>query len=135
VRIAGPNTDLHRRWNLYIDIVPNGVPFLPHAPLWHPFAALDQSLEHLELFVLDVVDVVFSKLKRFHANDQADIDAMIDRDLVRHAGLIERFRAALDEFSGDARASDLPKYVENLHRVERDMLDVPETEIDLPSWI
>ncbi|HEY1551709.1 MAG TPA: hypothetical protein VGG28_27970 [Kofleriaceae bacterium] len=30
---------------------------------------------------------------------------------------------------------DLPKYVANLHRVERDMLGVDETEIELPSWI
>jgi len=133
--IAGPDTDLHKRWKLYIDIVGNGVPFLPHAPVWHPVEAVNQSLVHLELFVLDVVDVAVSKLKRFHANDQADIDAMIDRDLVPHDRLIERFRAAVEEFSGDARATDLPKYVQNLHRVERDMLAVSETEIDLPSWI
>jgi hypothetical protein len=85
--------------------------------------------------VLDVVDVVVSKLKRFNANDQSDIDAMIERGLVPHDRLIDRFRAAVDEFMGDARAEDLPKYVANLHRVERDMLVVPETEIELPSWI
>ena len=26
-------------------------------------------------------------------------------------------------------------YVQNLHTVERDLLLVPETEIELPSWI
>ena len=41
----------------------------------------------------------------------------------------------MDEVSGDARASDLPRYVENLHRVERDMRGVDETEIELLSWI
>lgn len=73
--------------------------------------------------------------KRFHANDQSDIAAMIDLGLVPHAQLIERFRAAVDEFSGDARAEELPVYVARLHRVERDMLGVAESEIELPSWI
>jgi uncharacterized nucleotidyltransferase DUF6036 len=135
VAIAGPGTDLHKRWKLYVDIVANGVPFLPHAPLWHPVPGLNQALVRLEIVVLDVVDVVVSKLKRFHANDQADIDAMVERGLVPHERLIDRFRAAVDEFSGDARADQLSRYATNLHRVERDMLGVAESEIDLPSWI
>jgi hypothetical protein len=85
--------------------------------------------------VLDVVDVVVSKLKRLNDNDLADIAAMIDLDLVPHRLLLERFRSAVDAFSGDARASDLPRYVANLHRVERDMIGAEETEIALPSWI
>lgn len=85
--------------------------------------------------MLDVVDVVVSKLKRFHSNDRKDIEAMIRRGLVPHARLIERFRGAVDEFIGDARAADLPRYIENFHRVERDMLMMPETEIEVPSWI
>ncbi|MFS8070703.1 MAG: hypothetical protein ACMG6S_30425, partial [Byssovorax sp.] len=82
-----------------------------------------------------VVDVVVSKMKRFSANDQSDVQAMIDRDLVPPAQLVSRFRAAVDVFSGDARAEDLPCYVRRLHRVERDMLGVPETDIELPDWI
>ena len=135
VAIAGPDTELHRRWKLYIDIVANGVPFLPHAPVWHPVLGLNQALVHLEVVVLDVVDVVVSKLKRFHANDQSDIDAMIERGLVLHGLLVERFRAAVDELVGDAREQDLPKYVAHLHQVERDMLGVAESEIELPPWI
>jgi hypothetical protein len=74
-------------------------------------------------------------LKRFAPKDQGDIDAMIERDLVPHEQLVERFRSALDMYLGDAREVELPKYIANLHRVERDMLLVPETEIELPSWI
>lgn len=133
--LAGAGTDLHRRRNLYVDIVSNGIPFLPHVPLWHLVPEINGALDHFELRVLDVVDVVVSKLKRFNANDESDIDAMIERGLVPHDRLIERFRAAVDVFIGDARAPDLPKYIANLHRVERDMLLVPETEIELPSWI
>jgi hypothetical protein len=130
--LAGPGSAIHVRRKLYIDIVKNGIPFLAHVPRWH--RVLPQ-LRCLEIFALDVVDVVVAKLKRFNANDQSDVDAMIARDLVAHEKLIERFMAAVDEFSGDARAEDLPKYVVNLHRVERDMLGVDETEIELPSWI
>jgi len=135
VRIAGVGTEVHRRRKLYIDIVANGLPFLPHVPVWRPVPSLNAVLERLDVVVLDVVDVVVSKLKRYHANDQSDIDAMIDLGLVSHDRLLERFRAAVDELSGDARAQDLSKYVAHLQRVERDMLGVAETEIELPSWI
>ncbi len=135
VRLAGPGTDLHQRRNMYIDIVANGVPFLPHVPKWQPVSVLNARLKRLELQVLDVVDVVVSKLKRLNANDRSDIDAMVERGLIPHERLVERFRAAVDEFSGDARAGDLPRYVANLHVVERDMLGVEETDIELPSWI
>ena len=135
VRIAGVGTEVHRRRKLYIDIVANGLPFLPHVPVWRPVPSLNAVLERLDVVVLDVVDVVVSKLKRYHANDQSDIDAMIDLGLVSHDRLLERFRAAVDELSGDARAQDLSKYVAHLQRVERDMLGVAESEIELPSWI
>lgn len=133
--VAGKGTDVAVRHRHYIDIVANGIPFLLQAPLWHPVPEISGQLSHFALFALDIVDVVVSKLKRFSALDQSDIDAMIDRDLVPHDRLLERFRDAADIFSGDARAEDLPKYVANLHRVERDMLDVAETDIELPSWI
>ena len=58
---------------------------------------------------------------------------MIDIGHVDHAMLVARFRAAVDELSGDARAADLDKHLANLHRVERDMLFVDETEIELPT--
>lgn len=135
VSLAGPDTSLHKQCRLYLDVVGNGIPFLPAAARWCPVSALDGKLAGIELLALDVVDVVVSKLKRFNANDQADIDAMIQRGLVPHHKLLDRFRSAVDAFACDARAEDLPKYVEHLNRVERDMLDVEETDIELPSWI
>ncbi len=133
--LAGPGTRLSVRHRLHIDIVHRGLAFLPHVPAWRPCVALNRELTHFEIELLDVVDVVVSKLKRFHANDVGDIRAMVDRGLVEHPRLIERFRSAVDVFSGDARASDLPRYVENLHRIERDDFDVPESDIELPEWI
>ena len=46
-----------------------------------------------------------------------------------------RFRAAVDAYSLDARAEDLPLYIRNLHTVERDFLEVVESEIELPGWM
>jgi hypothetical protein len=60
---------------------------------------------------------------------------MVERGIVDHGLLIERFREAVDGYLLDARAEDLPKYVANLHQVQRDLFGVPETEIELPSWL
>jgi hypothetical protein len=57
------------------------IPFLPQVPLWHSMPKLSASLRHFEVEVLDVVDVIVSKLKRFNANDVSDIEAMVDRDI------------------------------------------------------
>ncbi|CAN5890384.1 hypothetical protein BH11MYX3_BH11MYX3_14760 [soil metagenome] len=132
--LAGPSTELHRRRRMYLDIVSNGIPFLPGKPLWHPVLAL-ADLAHLDVQVLDVVDVVVTKLKRFNVNDVSDIDAMCERHLVPHEVLVERFRSALEVFRYDARAHELPGYVGNLHRVESQLLHVDETNLqsDLDS--
>ncbi len=57
---------------------------------------------------------------------------MLDRDLITHVRLIERFKAAVDAFAMDARIDDVPRYVRNLNTVERDLLQVAETAFDLP---
>ena len=133
--LAGKDSELHRKHRIYVDIVLNGVPFLPQKALYHPQTAFNATLRHLELEVLDVVDVVVAKLKRFHANDRSDIEAMVERNLVPHGRLVTRFEEAVDYFSGDARAEDLPAYVRNLNTVERDFLGVATTCVELPGWI
>ena len=81
---------------------------------------------------LDIVDVALSKLKRYSSDDANDIRAMADLNLLDHARLVARFAAAADRFSIDARAPDVPRYLKNLHKVERDILGVPPSEIELP---
>lgn len=133
--LAGPHSAIYNRRRLYIDIVRNGIPFLPQAPVWHPLAPLNASLSHFELEVLDIVDVVVSKLKRFNRDDVNDVSAMVQKGLVPHGTLVERFRAAVDVFSCDARADELPRYVRNLNRLERDGYGATATLIELPEWI
>jgi len=85
--IAGVDTEIHTRHRMYVDIVKNGIPFLPRHPRWHQV----------------------------------------------HGELLGRFRSAYEEFSFDARAAHLPAYVDHLHEVERDMLEVDETAFDLEA--
>jgi hypothetical protein len=133
--IAGQRSKLHIRHKLYVDIVSGGLPFLAPSPRWLDIPDLNADLTNFHVQVLQIVDVVVSKLKRFHAYDLQDIEAMVERGLVNHGLLIERFREAVDGYLLDARADDLPKYVANLHRVERDLFGAPETAIELPSWV
>jgi len=135
ITIAGKGSKLAKRHRLYLEVVSSGLPFLPQKLNCHEMTALNAALSNFEIEALDVVDVVVSKLKRFNANDRTDIGQMVDLGLVPHARLLERFRSAFDCFAHDARASDLPKYVANLHQVERDMLGVTPTDIELPGWI
>jgi uncharacterized nucleotidyltransferase DUF6036 len=101
--LAGEGTTLHQRHRLYIQIVPSGIPFLPQVALYHPLAALNAELSHFDIEVLDVVDVVVAKLKRFHAADRADIDAMVKKGFVPHQRLVARFRD-----SGAVATEDAP---------------------------
>jgi hypothetical protein len=133
--IAGQGAKLHARHKLYVDIVSGSLPFLAPSPRWMDVSDLNADLTNFHVQVLHVVDVVVSKLKRFHAYDLQDIDAMVGIGLIDHGLLIERFREAVDGYLMDSRAEDLPKYVANLHQVERDLLGVPETTIELPGWI
>ena len=133
--LAGKRSRLRLRHKLYLDVVRPGLPLLPQRPNWVPMPDLTASLAHFKIEALHVVDVVVSKLKRFNANDRSDIQAMVDLELVPHDSLIGRFRSAVDAFSLDARAAELPSYLANLHSVERDFFSADETEIELPSYI
>jgi hypothetical protein len=134
IALAGEHTRFHRKHQVYLDVVNSGLPFLPHPLVWHPVDRLDALLRNFEILVLDVTDVVVSKLKRFHENDKNDIQAMIDRELIDHAHLVDRFHSAAEVFSGDARASQVLLYAQNLNWVEREYLAVPETRYELPPW-
>lgn len=132
--IAGKGTPLALRLAMYVDVVHNGLPFFRQKAVWHDVTTR-AALQHFRLSVLDPVDVVVSKLKRLSPNDLVDIEAMVDRGHAEHDAVVACFREAVDYFAYDARADDLPKIVANLHRVERDIFGVDESEIELPGWI
>jgi len=134
LELGGPGTPVAKRHRVYVHFVVEALPLLPQAPLFHRLR-FEKALGYLELHALDVVDVVVSKLKRFEPRDIADIDAMIERGLVRHDALIERFRAAIDWCSLGAYADDIPAHIEHLHQIERDSFVMPESAIEVPSWL
>ncbi len=96
--------------------------------------ALNQKLQHFEIDVLDIVDVVVTKFKRFGANDKSDIEAMVDLNLAPHNKLVERFRSAVDNYLMDANSYQIPNYVRKLNQVERDMLLVDSDRIAKLGW-
>jgi hypothetical protein len=132
--LAGKDSPLFKKYRVYMDIVKVGIPFLPQKPIFHTVPEL-KGLTNFSVQVLDIVDVAVSKLKPFRPRDVEDIEFLVSKKLISHKKLLERFHMVVDFHSMDARAEDLPKFVQNLNRVERDMLFVPESKIDLPDWI
>lgn len=134
LRVAGPDSAIHKRRAIYVDIVRRGVPFRRQSPAYHRLEQLSASLAHFDVEVMSIVDVVVGKLARFNANDRSDIDAMVGRGLVAHTDVVRCFRDALD-FKMDLTCDEFGRYVRHLHVVERDMLAVPESEIEEPEWL
>lgn len=134
-RLAGKDSHLCKKHHLYIDIVFRALPFLPPEPIFYPLPRLNKELVNFRVEVLDVVDVLISKLTRFSANDVDDFKAMIDMGVVDPAKLEERFKEAFQVWIFEARGEKLHKMIEKLHLVQRDMLLVEESRIDLPRWL
>ena len=59
---------------------------------------------------------------------------MIDRELIDHTLLVERFLSAADVFSMGSQAVHVIHCAKNLNWVEREYLGDPETEYELPPW-
>ena len=134
-RLAGPGTLLHKRHRIYLEVLASPIPFLPEAPIWHAVGSFTPALAHFQIEALDIVDVVVSKLARFHSPDREDIAAMVERDLVEPAVFTARFRSAVQRWWHDARAEELARIVRNFHQIQTDELFVGESAIELPSWI
>jgi hypothetical protein len=133
-KIAGKGSVLHQKHRIYLDIVINGLPFLPQGPHFHKLDRINKSLNHIQIEALDIVDVVVSKIARFKADDVADISSMIKQRVVPHGEFVKRFQSALDVSSLGAKADKFTSYIKNFHAVERDFFGVAETEIDSPEW-
>jgi hypothetical protein len=130
--LAGRGSPLFKKHRVFLDIVRAPIPFLPQMPIYHDVPGM--KLKNFSLHVLDIVDVVVSKLKPFRPRDVEDIEYLVSKKLIPHKKLVERFEAVIDYHSTDARAEEFPKFVKNLNQVER-MMFVPESKIELPDWI
>jgi hypothetical protein len=134
--LAGKGSRLHLRHKIFLEIVSPGIPLLPQQPRWFPITGLNSRLVHFQIDALSMVDVIVSKLRRFHANDRHDIQAMVELGLVQHDDFIARFRSAIELFAYDARApDDLGRCIANFHQIERDAFGLEETLFELPDWL
>jgi len=134
MEIAGPDSAIHSRRGMYIDIVQRGIPFRRQRPVYVRLEQLNATFQHFEVSAMSIVDVVVGKLARFIANDRSDIDAMIERDLIAHDEVVSCFNEAID-FKMDLTSDEFARCLTNLNTVERDMFGVEETEIEEPSWV
>lgn len=129
--LAGRDSVLAQDHRMYLEFVQNGLPFLPMAPNWKHV----DTVGRVDLLVLDVTDVVVSKFARYKSSDRDDVQAMVTGGQVEHAELVKRFQKAIESWEMDARAEDLPLLQTRFQRMERDLLSLPPTEFDLPSWV
>lgn len=134
LKLAGPKTTIAKRHKCYLDMVQPAVPFLPPRPLFHPVHSLAARLKNFQVEVLDIADVVVSKLKPFRAGDVDDIHELVRRNLFTHQKLVARFSLAKESWLMDARAPHLPKFIENLNTILRDAFNVNEVVFELPHW-
>ncbi len=133
--IAGKGTPLANAHRLYIDLVPPGLAFLPGQPAFHLHQELNEKLSYFQVQVLDIHDVIVSKLKTFRSVDLEDLGAMVERDLLDPKRIVERFELAKEQWLMGSRAEHIRKCIANLHTVQRDYLFVPESAIDVPNWV
>jgi hypothetical protein len=77
VALAGKDSEIYRRRRIYLDFVASALPFLPASPARRDATDLNAKLRHLSIEVLDVVDVVVTKLKRFSALDQVELPSWV----------------------------------------------------------
>jgi len=129
--LGGRGTTLAKRHDIYLDIVASGILFLPAATVYRPLTELSESLACFEVEVMDIQDACITKLKRFNANDQADIAAMARLGLLDHLRFRDRFLSAIDHCRGQAFSDDYPKIVRRFNQVERDIFLVQESHINL----
>ena len=123
-QLAGKDSKVHRLTNYYLDILPPGL--FPSAMGWkkRTILAKVQSLQHIRLRVLEVHDLIVSKLKRFGSQDQEDIRGLCDRPEFDAGTLLERYREARQMHDHDQRE----KLDRNFHLVETEFLQLQPTE-------
>jgi hypothetical protein len=100
---AGKGSELHRTTGYYLDIVPPGK--FPQEWGWRSRAKSVelQGLEHIELRVLELHDLILSKLKRFAGKDQEDIRALCERREFEVETLRSRYTQARLRYDYDER--------------------------------
>lgn len=96
---------------------------------WKPLGGEPVALQIIGSAALMLQTVYDRGTKDGDVLGSRDGSAAVDEQL---RALVARFEAAVDRFTLDARALDIPRYLKNLHIVERDILGVQPSRIELP---
>jgi hypothetical protein len=100
---AGKGSELHRATDYYLDIVPPGL--FPQEWGWRSRTTRLElpGLQHIELRVLELHDLILSKLKRFAGKDQEDIRGLCEREEFDIDILRSRYTGARLPYDHDER--------------------------------
>ncbi len=100
---AGKGSDLHRATEYYLDIVPPGL--FPQEWGWRGRAKRVDvpGVVHIDLRVLELHDLILSKLKRFAGKDREDIRGLCNRGDFESETLRSRFVQARLRYDHDER--------------------------------
>jgi len=122
----GSGSEAHRLTGYYLDVVPPG--WFPNAPGWRARAVPVPvpGLQHIELKVLEVHDLILSKLKRFGSGDRDDIRSLCDRAEFDVEILKERYQQARQLYDRDEEE----KLDENFRFVEIEFLGEEPSHFD-----
>ena len=125
-QLAGKGSDIHRETGYYLDVVPPGK--FPQEWGWKGRAKADglPGVAHIEIRVLELHDLILSKLKRFAGKDQEDIKWLCDRPEFDIETLRARYRSARSAYDYDERE----KLDFNFRFVEEEFLAIEPTEFD-----
>lgn len=123
--VASKGSPLHRATNLYCDVVPPGL--FPSEFGWRGRAIpVDvPELSHLKVRVLEIHDLIISKLKRFSPKDRQDIRHLCGKAVCLEV-LRKRYWGARMLFDYDER-EELDR---NFNLVETEFLGADATSFD-----
>ncbi|MGH9318785.1 MAG: DUF6036 family nucleotidyltransferase [Vicinamibacteria bacterium] len=123
---AGKGSELHRATDYYVDIVPPGL--FPQDWGWRSRTTSLElpGLEHIELRILELHDLILSKLKRFAGKDREDIRGLCEREKFDIETLRSRYTQARLPYDYDERE----KLEANFRFIESEFLALEPTDFD-----
>jgi hypothetical protein len=123
---AGKGSELHRATNYYVDVVPPGL--FPQEWGWRARAKSVEvsGLKHIDLRILELHDLILSKLRRFSGKDQEDIRSLCDREEFEIQTLRSRYAEARLGYDHDERH----KLDTNFRFIETEFLALQPSDFD-----
>jgi hypothetical protein len=105
IKVAGPETDLHRKHGIYVDVVT--VATCPDDYESRLVEVFSGECKHLRLLALDPYDLALAKLERNLQRDRDDVVYLADVVPFDVAVLRDRYRSEMRLYLGRPEREDL----------------------------